>query len=703
MAKRTRYNNPNGNMPPINRRPINKPARGIMGTISYWLTALALWGVVAGICVFIWVISDLPDPDEIWRKTDRAGITFVDINGKVIDTRGVADAPPVDLNTIPKYVPAAVVAIEDRKFYHHWGVDLEGLARAMIINLRAGHIVQGGSTITQQLAKNLFLSSDQNLKRKAQEVLLAFWLESRFTKDQIMSLYLARVYFGSGAFGITEASQRYFAKPPSQLTISEAALLAGMLKAPSKYNPVSSTKRAAERATVVLNVMEEEGVITHEQRIAAVKQPLRFVPRVKGSNVGYFIDWIQPQISALIDTKREDLVVQTTLDLSHQEAAENAISSEFNQNAKSLRMSQSALVAIAEDGGVRAMVGGRSYNESEFNRVIDAKRQPGSAFKPFVYVAALEKGDNPYSVRVDRPVRVGNWTPQNYEGGYKGAMTLINAFSHSTNSIAVMLAEEVGRDNVIRVARRLGIRSRLDPEPTIALGTEVVSPMELTAAYVPFSNGGNAVTPFGFYKITTRSGQIVWQRPISEPRKVIDDTTLRNMNLMFRQVVLGGTARGAQLDGRVVGGKTGTTSDYRDAWFIGFIGGYTTGVWVGNDDFAIKMNKVTGGSAPARIWKAFMSSAIHDIPNKTFALPYSVTRAATPNTNYRPQAQATGQANNIPSTEQQDSQIANSINSEMEAVDGGGPVNNNPDASLEAAPVDSTPQSIDQLANGNHQ
>ena len=605
--------------PPPRRGP--NRGRGFFGTIFYWFAVLCLWGAVAGVAVFIWVASDLPDPEELWKKTDRPSITYVDINGIVIERRGAADAPPIDLKTLPKYVPEAVMAIEDRKFYSHLGIDVFGVVRAITVNLKAGRTVQGASTLTQQLAKNLFLSSEQTLKRKAQELLLALWLESRFSKDEIMSLYLARVYFGAGTYGIDQAAERYFNKSPSQLTISEAALLAGMLKAPSRYNPVSSTKRAAERATVVLDVMEKEKVITHAERLAAVKQPLRFVENARGGNNGYFLDWIEAEVGALIGEPTEDIIVETTLDTRAQTLAENAIERELAANSKSLKMGQAALVAIAGDGGVRALVGGRSYNESEFNRAIDAKRQPGSAFKPFVYLAAMERGESPYSMRQDRPIKIGNWSPQNYDGGYHGNMPLISAFARSINTIAVALGEEAGRDNVVRVARRLGIRSRLDPEVTLALGTEVLTPIELTSAYVPFSNGGAGITPYGFKRIRTRSGQIRWERHAPQPRRVVEDTALRNMNLMFRQVVQAGTARGAALSDRMIGGKTGTTSDYRDAWFVGFTGGYTTGVWVGNDDFGVKMNRVTGGTAPVRIFKEFMTGAMTGTPARPFLLP----------------------------------------------------------------------------------
>jgi penicillin-binding protein 1A len=628
--------------PPRRRAPARaapkrrRSGRGFFGTLAYWGAVMVLWAGIFGVGVFIWVASDLPDPEELWKKTDRPSITFVDIHGQVVDRRGAPDSPPVDLKSLPVYVPQAVMAIEDRKFYKHWGFDFEGLARAMYTNTKAGRVVQGGSTLTQQLAKNLFLSSEQSLKRKAQELLLSVWLESRFTKDEILSLYLARVYFGSGAYGIDEAARRYFDKTPQNLTIAEAALLAGLLKAPSRLNPVSSSQRAAERATVVLNVMEAQGVITPAQRLQAVREPLRFVPTSRGGGAAYFLDWIADDVGSSIGEPTEDVIVETTLDMKAQLAAETALGNELRTNGQSLKMSQAALIAIAGDGGVRAMVGGRNYQESEFNRVTEAKRQPGSAFKPFVYLAAMESPQlalSPWSVRVDRPYRVGDWSPQNYDGGYRGAMPVISAFARSVNTIAVQLGEEAGRDNVVRVARRLGVRSRLDAQPTLALGTEVLTPLELTAAYVPFANGGTGITPHGFKRIRTRSGRILWERPNPAPRRVIEDGPLRNMNTLLAQVVSAGTARGAQLPDRPVGGKTGTTSDYRDAWFVGFTGGYAAGVWVGNDDFGVKTNKVTGGSAPTRIWRAFMVEAMKGQPSRGFPMASAADRTANTNTN----------------------------------------------------------------------
>jgi penicillin-binding protein 1A len=603
------------------KRGRGKPGRGFWGGLAYWTAVFALWAAIAGVGVFIWVASDLPDPEELLAKTDRPSITYVDVEGQVLARRGASDAPPIDLKTLPAYVPAAILAIEDRKFYRHFGFDFEGLARATYTNVRAGRVVQGGSTLTQQLAKNLFLSSEQSLKRKAQELLLSLWLESRFTKEEILSLYMARVYYGAGAYGMVDAAERYFNKSPANLTVSEAAMLAGLLKAPSRLNPVSNAGRAAERATVVLNVMRAEGVITEEQRLAATNAPLRFATTARGSGINYFLDWIEADVGAIVAEPSEDVIVETTLDLRHQRAAEAALTKEFAATGRSGRMGQGALIAIAGDGGVRAMIGGTSYNESEFNRVTEASRQPGSAFKPFVYLAALEAGMTPYTIMVDGPLRVGDWSPQNYNGRYAGSMTLMSALARSVNTIAVQLGERVGREAVVRAARRMGVRARLDPEVTLALGTEVVRPIELATAYVPFANGGYGVSAHGFKRVRTRSGRILWERPAPQPRRVVDDGVLRNMNMMLAQVVSAGTAASARLPDRPVAGKTGTTSDYRDAWFVGYTGGYVTAVWVGNDDFGIKMNRVTGGAAPARIWRDFMVSALAGTPARAFKLP----------------------------------------------------------------------------------
>jgi penicillin-binding protein 1A len=594
--------------------------RGFFGNLAYWSLVLGLWGGVVLAGVFIWLASDLPDPATLWAKTDRPSIVYVDINNEIVARRGAPDAPPIDLKTLPKYVPAAIVAIEDRKFYRHWGFDLEGLARAAVVNAQAGRVVQGGSTLTQQLAKNLFLSSEQSMRRKAQELLLSVWLESRFNKEELLSLYMSRVYFGAGAWGIEAASRRYFDKTPQQLTLAEAALLAGLLKAPSRFSPVSDAVRAQGRATVVLDVMAKTGVITPQEREAAVKQPVRVARTAPGGGAGYFVDWISSDAGTVIGEPTEDVIVETTLDMNQQRAAERALAVGLGPDSAKRRVAQGTVIGMQGDGAVRALVGGKSYDDSQFNRAVEAKRQPGSAFKPFVYLAAIEAGLSPWTSRFDQETRIGDWTPQNYDGRYRGEMTIQAALGQSINTIAVQLAEEVGRDTVIRTARRLGITSRLEPNRSLALGSDVVTPLELTAAYAPFANGGNAVIPYGIKRIRTVSGKVLYERRSPSARRVIDDRPLALMNMMMTGVVDSGTGTAAKVAGRPIAGKTGTTSDYRDAWFVGYTGNYVASVWVGNDDYS-KMAKITGGSIPARVWRQFVGAGLAGKPAVGFAMP----------------------------------------------------------------------------------
>ncbi len=594
------------------------PRRGFFAGLAYWTAVLGLWGGVAGILVFLWLATDLPDPEKLWARTDRPTITYLDVKGRVIQRRGAPDAAPIDLDRL-KYVPSAVIAIEDRKFWSHWGFDVEGIARAVYVNINEGRFAQGGSTITQQLAKNLFLSPEQSIRRKAQELLLAIWLEARFSKEELLSLYLSRVYFGAGAWGVEDAARRYFDKRPEELTLAESALLAGLLKAPSRLSPISDAERAQNRATVVLDVMAETGAITEAQRLEAVAQPVRVVRRAPGGGAGWFLDWVAEDVGASIGEPTADVFVETTLDLDQQLAGERALIAGLSgQEGK--RATQGALVAMAGDGAIRAMVGGKSYDDSAFNRATTAQRQPGSAFKPFVYLAAIEAGYGPFTTRVDKPVTIGNWTPQNYDNRFRGEMTLEQALAKSINTIAVQLSEEVGRDAVIRTARRSGITSRLTPNASLALGSDVVTPMELTAAYAPFANGGDSVTPYGVRRIRDVEGRVLWERRAGSPRRVIDDRAVRLMNLMMSEVVNSGTGTAAKLSARPSAGKTGTTSDYRDAWFVGYTGGYVAAVWVGDDDNR-KMARVAGGGIPARVWRGYMESALAGAPARGILLP----------------------------------------------------------------------------------
>jgi len=587
-----------------------KSDRTPMQRVLYWGAVLAVWGLIFLVVFFAVFARDLPDTSTLYNVDRQPSITYLDRNGALIAVRGTQQAPPADLDALPDYVPAAFIAIEDRRFYHHPGFDPVGMSRAMAANMRAGRVVQGGSTLTQQLAKNLFLSPDQNMKRKVQELMLAVWLEMKFSKQEILALYLNRVYFGAGAYGIEAASQRYFDKGAKDLTVGEAALLAGLLKAPSRYSPVSEHERAGTRATVVLNEMVDAGVITEAQRAQAVADPVRVSRTLATQHAQYFIDWLDKQIRELVGEPTEDMIVETTLDLTLQTQAERSVRRILDRDG-SKGVQQAALVALDGEGRVRAMIGGASYADSQFNRATDARRQAGSAFKPFVYLTALESGYTPETTVNDAPIRIGNWSPRNYSGTFAGEMTMANAVAQSTNTIAAGMADQIGRDNVARTARRLGITSRIGLEPAMALGAVEVSPLEMAQAYDAFANGGRRVTAFGISRIRTPQGRVIYQRAsrAAGPIQAISNPFLYYQNQMLRGVMTSGTGRAAAIAGRDIAGKTGTTSDYKDAWFVGYTGGFVTAVWVGKDDNTA-MRGVTGGSSPAAIWRGFMEAAL---------------------------------------------------------------------------------------------
>jgi penicillin-binding protein 1A len=587
-----------------------KPQRTRLQQVLYWGGVLAIWGVIFLVVFFAVFARGLPDTSSLYNVSRQPSITYLDRNGALIATRGTQQAPPADLDSLPDYVPAAFIAIEDRRFWWHPGFDPIGMSRAMVRNMRAGRVVQGGSTLTQQLAKNLFLTPDQNMRRKVQELMLAVWLELKFSKKEILALYLNRVYFGAGAYGIEAASQRYFDKSAKDLTVGEAALLAGLLKAPSRYSPVSEHERAATRATVVLNQMVETGVITPAQREQAVLEPVRVSRTLASQHAQYFIDWLDKQIRGLVGDPTEDMVVETTLDLTIQTSAERAVNRILTRDA-SKGVQQAALVALDGDGRVRAMIGGASYADSQFNRAVDAQRQAGSSWKPFVYLAAMEAGYTPQTPVVDEPITIGTWSPKNYSGTFGGPTTIANAVAHSTNTIAASVADKIGRDSVSRAARRLGISSRISLDPAMALGTSEVSPIEMAQAYDAFANGGRRVEAYGISRIRTPSGRVIYQHGTSGAigGQAINNPPLYYMNQLLRGVMTGGTGASAAIPGRDLAGKTGTTSDYKDAWFVGYTGGFVAAVWVGKDD-ATPMRGVTGGGSPAAIWKDFMSAAL---------------------------------------------------------------------------------------------
>ncbi|MFT4090157.1 MAG: penicillin-binding protein 1A [Asticcacaulis sp.] len=591
-----------------------KPRRPLFKSLIYWGSVLAVWGVIFCVGFLAIFAIGLPDTSSLDKVDRNPSITYLDRSGALIAVRGSQFAPPVTIDELPDYVPAAFIAIEDRRFYHHFGFDPIGISRALVRNMtKKGGNLAGGSTITQQLARNLFLSADQNMKRKVQELILAVWLEIKYSKKEILALYMNRVYFGAGAYGIEAASQRYFNKQAKDLSIGEAAMLAGMMKGPSRYSPLSDQERAVNRTTVVLNEMVRAKVITVEQRDEVFKQGVKVTRTLATEHAQYFVDWLDVEIRRVIDLSQleDDLIVETTLDLPIQTDAERAVKAMMARDAGK-KVEQAALVAVDGEGRIRALIGGVSYTESQFNRATEAHRQAGSAFKPFVYLAAMEAGYTPMTPVVDEPYAIGDWAPENYTKKYLGDITLQTALSQSVNTVAARLANDVGRNNVASVARRLGIDSKINTDPAMALGTADVTPLEMAQAYVPFSNGGYKANAHGIIRIRTTKGKILYQYRMREDGKrvqVINNPSLTYMNQMMRDVVRSGTGTGVRLSNYDIAGKTGTTSDYRDAWFVGYTGGFTTAVWVGRDNNT-QMSRVTGGGTPAAIWREFMTRAL---------------------------------------------------------------------------------------------
>jgi penicillin-binding protein 1A len=586
---------------------------GVFGRLVYWCFVLAIWGGIAAAGIVVYYGAKMPAATT-WEIPDRApNIKIVSVDGKLIANRGMSGGEALTLKEMSPYIPEAVVAIEDRRFYSHFGIDPIGLTRAMVTNVLGGRFSQGGSTLTQQLAKNLFLKPDRTLERKVQEVLLALWLEHKHSKDQILQMYLNRVYFGSGAYGVEAASRRYFGKSARDVTLSEAALLAGLLKAPSRLSPARDPKAAEERAQLVLAAMQDEGMVSAKQVATAMSAPATRAPSYWTGSENYVADTVMEELPDLIGEVQGDIVVDTTVDLTLQKIAEKSIRELIDQNGKRLNVSQGALVSIDSSGAVRAMVGGYDYSTSQFDRASEAKRQPGSAFKPFVYMAALEAGRTPDSVRNDAPIRIGKWTPTNFGGKYYGKVTLATALAKSLNSVAAQLTMEVGPNAVVEAAHRMGIQSDLTANTSIALGTSEVTPLELTAAYVPFANGGYRPEIHFIRRITTADGKLLYANDGGNTPRVVKPEIVGMMNSMMAGTVeVGGTAKKAAF-GWPSAGKTGTSQNSRDAWFVGYTANLTTGVWFGNDNGS-PMKKVTGGTLPAQAWHEFMLAAHEGVP-----------------------------------------------------------------------------------------
>jgi penicillin-binding protein 1A len=574
---------------------------------------LGLIGLVVAGLGFAYIWTSL-DKKGLFQVPEREpGMMLLAADGSILQERGAFFGDEARIAELPAYVPEAIVAIEDRRFRSHFGVDPIGLVRALIENFKAGHVVQGGSTLTQQLAKNLFLQPDRTIERKLQEVVLAIWLEARYSKDEILQLYVNRVYFGGGAVGIEKAAQTFFGKSARDVTLSEAAILAAVLKAPTTYNPLTHPDAAAGRSQEVLTDMVNEGFISREEALRAISAPssVRAADYVPATQ--YVVDYVSEILPQLVHDYDQSIIVETTIDPTIQAHAERVLRTRLNQDGLALGATQGAFVMLDPRGGIKALVGGKSYVKSQFNRVTKAKRQPGSAFKPFVYLTALEQGYTPDSVEIDEPVRFGNWEPDNYKHKYQGAVTLTRALAQSINSVAAKLAFAVTPEAVAATARRLGIVSDLAANASLALGTSEVTPLELTAAFVPFANGGAPVEPFIVSRITTRDGQVLYQRQGDGFGQAIASFDLGALNRMMRAVVTQGTGRGAQFGQYEIAGKTGTSQDYRDAWFIGYTAEYIAGVWIGNDDNS-PMKQVTGGTIPTDIWKDVMEPAHEGLP-----------------------------------------------------------------------------------------
>ncbi|MCC7347016.1 MAG: PBP1A family penicillin-binding protein, partial [Variibacter sp.] len=571
-----------------------KGRRSLIGRLFYWAAVLALWVGIGGAGVLLWVAAHLPPIQSLEVPKRPPSVQIVSADGQVMATRGEMGGASVPLAELPKYLPQAFLAIEDRRFYDHFGVDLVGVARAVVANVLRRGVSQGGSTLTQQLAKNLFLTQERTMERKLQELLLAFWLERKFSKAQILELYVNRVYFGAGAYGVEAAAQRYFGKSARQLTLAEAAMLAGLVKSPSRLAPTRNPEGAAARARLVLAAMADAGFVTADMVKTASAHPATVARKAGSSSANYVADWVMDVLDDLVGRFEQDLVVETTVDMRLQAAAEQALVEELAQKGAKFDVEQGALVAIAPDGAIRALVGGRNYAESQFNRAVAAKRQPGSAFKPFVYLAALERGLTPESVREDRPIKVKGWHPENYTREYFGPVTLTRALAMSLNTVAVRLALEVSPKAVVQTAHRLGIASKLDPNASIALGTSEVSVLEMAAAFTPFANGGIAITPYVVARVRGPNGKTIYQGRAESMGRIVDPRYVGMMNTMMQETLVSGTARKAELPGWQAAGKTGTSQDFRDAWFIGYTGHLVAAVWLGNDDSS-PTKKTTGG------------------------------------------------------------------------------------------------------------
>lgn len=582
-------------------------------SFTFWVLVLSSWGFLAFLLASIWVLYDLPNVNKLSQKVRAPSVTFYTYDGQKIATLGDYYERSVAVKSLPKHVTNAFIAVEDRRFYQHFGLDIRGLARAIFNNVLKRRSIQGGSTITQQLAKNFLLThgiyhySDRSLRRKLQELVLSLWLEKTFTKEQILSIYLSRMYFGAGAYGLGAAARTYFNREASDLSIKQSAMLAGLLKAPTKYSPFVNYEAAEKRATLVLALMYEGKYISLNPYKNAMAEIIKFNHRLQGDNgqiIGrYFIDWVYDQISIKLGHISEDLRVITTLDSSLQRHAEKQTHDILSEYANKLKISQTAVVIMDTDGAVKAMVGGRDHSKSQFNRAAQARRQLGSVFKLPIFLSALEKGLKLERKVLDGPVRMGSWNPGNYGWRSRGEITVGQAFAYSVNTATVRIARYAGIENIYQTAKRLGIGVSLPQDLTYALGSCDASLLDITGGYAVFANHGYEAKPYGIIKVTRPSGSILYEHH-SHHRRVVEKVYVAAMRELLKGVMDYGTGRTVKLNTACYG-KSGTSQNYTDAWFVGFSNHYVAGVWMGNDD-NIPMFKVTGAKVPGKLWKALL-------------------------------------------------------------------------------------------------
>ena len=581
------------------------PVRLALGLVKLGVVTGLLGLIVLTVAVAVsW--SGLPDFQSLKKSPNGQSIEIRDADNQLLVNIGPSYGEWLPYSRIPTTMRAAMLAVEDRRFWWHPGIDPIGIARSAWVNWKAGDNVQGGSTITQQLARNLFLTSRKTFGRKAREVVLALALERKFSKEAILELYLNRVYFGGGAYGIDAASRRFFGHPATRLSLEEAAIIAGLVKAPSRYAPSADPEAARARAATVIATMVDAGTVTPAEAAAADPALIRFASPDRQNGARYFTDWVLVQLDQYVDETLEPLQVQTTLSAAGQKAAEAAIAAETPKGA------QGALLAIARDGAVKAMVGGRDYVRSTYNRAVTARRQPGSSFKLFVYLAGLEAGMTPDDMVEDKPISFGKWSPRNSNGRYLGAMTLRDAFAQSINTVAADIGGRVGFESVADMARRMGLSTRIDRQPAMVLGTSDVTLFEMTQAYAIVANNGVESPPYGITRVTTADGRILYERQDAPSRVVLAPHVAAQMTDLLQAAVETGTGRAAQI-GRPIAGKTGTTSSNKDGWFLGFTPSLTTGVWMGRDD-ARAIPGLAGGRAPARAFAAYMAKAVGGTP-----------------------------------------------------------------------------------------